>query len=121
MNNELTEFYHLVAVLDSQALQDEDQGVTVGEGVLSLRRLLLWSYEPLIRLRSLAALVDVCQGKKGGSLASIIYSYSQHGDVTIKCLMEYLLMKVVQPIFVTIIRWIYEGELQDSYNEVLVS
>jgi hypothetical protein len=28
------------------------------------------------------------------------------------------MLKVVQPIFTTILRWIYEGELEDTYQEV---
>lgn len=40
-----------------------DQGVNLGlESSLTLRRLLVWTYDPKIRLKTLAALVDHCQG-----------------------------------------------------------
>ena len=31
---------------------------------VTLRRLVVWTFDPLIRLKSLAAMVDVCKGKK---------------------------------------------------------
>lgn len=42
--------------------QEEDLGVEACQGALTLRRVVVWTYEPLIRLKALAALVDVCQG-----------------------------------------------------------
>lgn len=49
----------------SQKLQaEDDQGVNLGlESSLTLRRLLVWTYDPKIRLKTLAALVDYCQGE----------------------------------------------------------
>lgn len=42
---------------------EDDQGVTVcTESSLTLRRLLVWMYDPKVRLKTLAALVDFCQG-----------------------------------------------------------
>ena len=42
---------------------EDDQGVNLGfESSLTLRRLLVWTYDPKIRLKTLAALVDHCQG-----------------------------------------------------------
>lgn len=45
-------------------LQVEDEhGVTMcTESSLTLRRLLVWMYDPKVRLKTLAALVDFCQG-----------------------------------------------------------
>ena len=63
LQRELTEYYRLMAVLEGQQ-QIGDQGI-VGEGAsgtLTLRRLVVWTYDPLIRLRTLAALVDTCKG-----------------------------------------------------------
>ena len=42
---------------------EDDQGVNLGfESSLTLRRRLVWTYDPKIRLKTLAALVDHCQG-----------------------------------------------------------
>lgn len=43
---------------------EDDQGMNVcAEGSLTLRRLLVWMYDPKVRLKTLAALVDFCQGE----------------------------------------------------------
>lgn len=45
---------------------EDEQGVTVcTESSLTLRRLLVWMYDPKVRLKTLAALVDFCQGAFG--------------------------------------------------------
>jgi hypothetical protein len=47
----------------AQVQQEEDQGVVcTANGGLTLRRLAVWMCEPLVRLKILAALVDVCEG-----------------------------------------------------------
>ena len=69
LQQELTEYYRLLAVLEGQH-QVGDAGF-VGEGAsgcLTLRRLMVWTYDPLMRLRTLAALVDACKGELVSSL-----------------------------------------------------
>ena len=52
-----------VCVCVCQLQVEDDQGVSLGlESSLTLRRLLVWTYDPKIRLKTLAALVDFCQG-----------------------------------------------------------
>ena len=121
LHQELTEYYRLIAVLEAQLQQEEDQGVCIASNSLTLRRLAVWMCEPLVRLKTLAALVDICQEKKGGSLASCIHSYIQHGDPSIRALVRHTLAIVAQPIFSTIMRWIYDGELEDIYHEFFVA
>lgn len=42
---------------------EDEQGVSAcTESSLTLRRLLVWMYDPKVRLKTLAALVDFCQG-----------------------------------------------------------
>lgn len=63
LHQELKEYYRLLSVLHSQLQLEDDQGVNLGlESSLTLRRLLVWTYDPKIRLKTLAALVDHCQG-----------------------------------------------------------
>lgn len=64
-----------------------------GQG-LSLRQLVLWTFDPLQRLKCLATIVDVCRGKKGGALASALYSYMQHGDPFVQSLIQHILNMV---------------------------
>ncbi|XP_008940859.1 PREDICTED: gamma-tubulin complex component 3-like, partial [Merops nubicus] len=62
LHQELKEYYRLLSVLHSQLQLEDDQGVNLGlESSLTLRRLLVWTYDPKIRLKTLAALVDHCQ------------------------------------------------------------
>ncbi|ELU14115.1 hypothetical protein CAPTEDRAFT_224608 [Capitella teleta] len=117
LQQELTDYYRLIAVLESQLHQEE----VGGHPTLSLRQLVVWTCEPLVRIKALAAMVDVCQGKRGGGLASAIHSYLQHGDPSIQALVKHTLTLVVQPIFSTITRWIYDGELEDAYHEFFVA
>ena len=46
---------------EEEGLEDDPMGAGSG-GHLTLRRLVVWSAEPVLRLKTLAALVDVCQG-----------------------------------------------------------
>ena len=56
LTNELSEYYRLVAVLDTQV----QQGGVAGQG-MTLRRLLVWTHDPRERLQMLAILVDGCK------------------------------------------------------------
>ena len=57
--SELTEYYRLVAVLEAQHGQAEGGGAG-GRG-LTLRRLVVWSHDPLKKLKILGTLVDACK------------------------------------------------------------
>ena len=52
-----------------QLQQEQDQGISDAEG-LTMKRLVVWTFDPILRLKTLAALVDAC---KGGCL------FSTHG------------------------------------------
>lgn len=55
---------------------EDDQGVNLGlESSLTLRRLLVWTYDPKIRLKTLAALVDHCQGLFNLIFLWMLYNY----------------------------------------------
>lgn len=122
---------------------EDDQGVNVGtESGLTLRRLLVWMYDPKVRLKTLAALVDYCQGpfiksslfrlfnnnvncglvsgRKGGELASAVHAYGKTGDPQMRALVQHILSLVSHPILNFLYRWIYDGELEDTYHEVQI-
>ncbi|XP_072332090.1 gamma-tubulin complex component 3 isoform X2 [Scyliorhinus torazame] len=121
LHQELKEYYRLLSVLHSQIQVEDDQGVNVGlESSLTLRRLLIWTYDPKMRLKTLAALVDHCQGRKGGELASAVHAYTKTGDPDMRSLVQHILSLVSHPILNFLYRWIYDGELEDTYHEVLL-
>uniref|UniRef100_A0A3P8UTE0 Tubulin gamma complex component 3 n=1 Tax=Cynoglossus semilaevis TaxID=244447 RepID=A0A3P8UTE0_CYNSE len=122
LHQELKEYYRLLSVLHSQLQVEDEQGVTVStENSLTLRRLLVWMYDPKIRLKTLAALVEYCQGRKGGELASAVHAYGKTGDPQMRALIQHILSLVSHPIFNFLYRWIYDGELEDTYHEFFVA
>lgn len=122
LHQELKEYYRLLSVLHSQLQVEDDQGVNVGtESGLTLRRLLVWMYDPKVRLKTLAALVDYCQGRKGGELASAVHAYGKTGDPQMRALVQHILSLVSHPILNFLYRWIYDGELEDTYHEFFVA
>ena len=60
VHKELTEYYRLLAVLEAQQNQLYDDKAIEG---LTLRRLMVWTNDPLVRMKALATLVDLCKGK----------------------------------------------------------
>uniref|UniRef100_A0A8C7FA02 MCF.2 cell line derived transforming sequence like n=1 Tax=Oncorhynchus kisutch TaxID=8019 RepID=A0A8C7FA02_ONCKI len=118
LHQELKEYYRLLAVLHSQLQVEDDLGV---ESSLTLRRLLVWTYDPKVRLKILAALVDFCQGRKGGELASAVHAYGKTGDPQMRALVQHILSLVSHPILNFLYRWIYDGELEDTYHEFFVA
>uniref|UniRef100_A0A665U3G3 Uncharacterized protein n=1 Tax=Echeneis naucrates TaxID=173247 RepID=A0A665U3G3_ECHNA len=122
LHQELKEYYRLLSVLHSQLQVEDDQGVNVcTESSLTLRRLLVWMYDPKVRLKTLAALVDYCQGRKGGELASAVHAYGKTGDPQMRALVQHILSLVSHPILNFLYRWIYDGELEDTYHEFFVA
>uniref|UniRef100_A0A8C8VJZ5 Tubulin gamma complex associated protein 3 n=1 Tax=Pelusios castaneus TaxID=367368 RepID=A0A8C8VJZ5_9SAUR len=122
LHQELKEYYRLLSVLHSQLQLEDDQGVNLGlESSLTLRRLLVWTYDPKIRLKTLAALVDHCQGRKGGELASAVHAYTKTGDPYMRSLVQHILRLVSHPVLNFLYRWIYDGELEDTYHEFFVA
>ncbi|RUS81826.1 hypothetical protein EGW08_010418, partial [Elysia chlorotica] len=120
LHQELTEYLRLIAVIEAQLQQDMDPGLDETSSALTLGRLQVWLYDPLVHLKWLAALVDTSKGKKGGALTSHIFSYSQHGS-SLNSLFHHLLTGVSQPIYATLLRWMYDGELEDTYHEFFVA
>ncbi|XP_064185938.1 gamma-tubulin complex component 3 isoform X1 [Anguilla rostrata] len=122
LHQELKEYYRLLSVLHSQLQVEDDQGLNLGaESNLTLRRLLVWTYDPKVRLKTLAALVDFCQGRKGGELASAVHAYGKTGDPYMRALVQHILGLVSHPILNFLYRWIYDGELEDTYHEFFVA
>jgi hypothetical protein len=61
---------------------------------LTLRRLLLWTGEPLRRMRLLAALADGTAGAGGGALAGMVWGHTKRGDPLARAYATRLLQQV---------------------------
>ncbi|KAJ4428063.1 hypothetical protein ANN_24077 [Periplaneta americana] len=130
LREELTEYYRLVAVLQSQIKQQMDTSVDSPlseeqpqchkEG-LTLCRLAVWTLDPLGRMKCLAAVADACKDKRGGALASCVHGFLQHGNPVIRETVKNLLGAVCKPMYVMLSRWILDGELEDPHGEFFIA
>ena len=128
VQEELTDYYRLVAVLEAhlsgkqQQQQQRQQGLPcekggVGSGgALTLRRLVVWVAEPLERMRLLATVCDAAVGLRGGALASSLRAHARHGDPFVAQFMGSLVARVAAPLFWMIRCWVLEGTLEDLHQ-----
>ncbi|KAJ3321967.1 Gamma-tubulin complex component 3 [Boothiomyces sp. JEL0866] len=106
----------LVAMLESQ-IEKKEKSNTFVENGLSLKRLFVWTNSPMVRLRLLNQILELSDGKKGCKILTIIHSLGAHGDSSIKDYVQKLMQK---PFFSMLVKWIYEGELDDPFVEFFV-
>ncbi|XP_011834841.1 PREDICTED: gamma-tubulin complex component 3 [Mandrillus leucophaeus] len=60
-------------------------------------------------------------GRKGGELASAVHAYTKTGDPYMRSLVQHILSLVSHPVLSFLYRWIYDGELEDTYHEFFVA
>ncbi|KAJ3677077.1 hypothetical protein LUZ60_002801 [Juncus effusus] len=123
LKDELTDYYKLLAILESHSTNPIPQpGSDLGfqTNYLSLRRLSVWLAEPTVRMRLMAVLTEICNGLKGGAMASAIHKQAQHGDPIVRDFMSKLLKRVCSPLFKMVRVWVLEGELEDVFNEFFI-
>ena len=61
IEKEIIEYYRLIAVLEAQ-LNQENSETLIASDQLTLRRLVVWTHDPLLRMKALTTLVDQCKG-----------------------------------------------------------
>ncbi|KAJ6425751.1 hypothetical protein OIU84_026350 [Salix udensis] len=122
LQNELLDYYKLLAVLEVQAMNPIPLvSETASSGnYLSLRRLLVWFTEPIVKMRLMAVLVDKCRVLRGGAMAGAIHLHAQHGDPLVNEFMRSLLLCVCSPLFEMVRSWVLEGQLEDIFAEFFV-
>ncbi|KAJ6791406.1 gamma-tubulin complex component 3 [Iris pallida] len=123
LQDELAEYYKLLAVLESQSMNPiPSSALDAGSpaSYLSLRRLSVWLAEPMVRMRLMAVLVDRCQDLRGGAMAGTIHGQAQHGDPLVQEFMGRLLRRVCSSLFEMVRSWVIEGELEDVFNEFFI-
>jgi len=57
---------------------------------------------------------------KGGSLASKIHSFLQHGDPAYRTFITRLMRQICRPIFAMLRRWMVYGQLEDPFHEFFI-
>lgn len=127
INGELRKYLHLVASLEGQirrALSSLDESAPrsgIGKAGVTLKRCVVWTREATMALRLLSLIAEESKSKKGGQLISLIHGFStSHGDPIVAALAERLLGSVTRPFYDILRHWIYDGELQDPYQEFFV-
>ncbi|CAJ0632189.1 7153_t:CDS:10 [Entrophospora sp. SA101] len=83
--------------------------------------LVVWSQDYLLKFRLMSVLVECCKQQRGGALVSTIYKYTYNGDPFIQNFINNILEEVSKPFFEMLQRWIYEGELEDPFEEFFVA
>ncbi|GIY37356.1 gamma-tubulin complex component 3 homolog [Caerostris darwini] len=122
LKSKLVDYYKLIAELEALLVQETTlEHLYTASNSLTLHRLSVWIFEPHTELKILASVVDACNHKKGGAIASVLYSHLQHGDSFVRTLIQNLLRDVTRPLFKMLSNWIYCGELDDAYGEFFVA
>ena len=140
LNRELTEYYRLIAVLEAQT-PFSDRRSQDPSGDLTLKRLLVWTQEPLERMKMMSTLIQACQSgcdrcvgdlslkliwqfvsdERGGALLSKLHGYVDHGDPALQKFIQKMLVEVSRPFQDLLRKWIFEGELEDPAEEFFVA
>lgn len=76
--------------------------------------------EPSLRLQWLAKIAAACEEKKGGALATEIYSFKYDGNSRMKSLVHDLLVAVSTPLQYMLAKWLIEGEINDPHSEFFI-
>lgn len=117
IQSELTEYYRLLAILESQRTK---YGMEEAANYLNLKKLYLWVQEPLERMKWLAIIVDAVQGLRGGAVCSALHSYVLNGSPSTRAFIGRILREVCAPILSMIKQWMIQGELADPFQEFFV-
>lgn len=122
LQDELAEYYKLLAVLEVQSSNPIPlvSDSASSSNYLSLRRLVVWLAEPMVKMRLMADLVDKCRVLRGGAMTGMIHLHAQHGDPLVHEFMGRLLQRVCSPLYEMVKRWVLEGELEDLFTEFFI-
>lgn len=127
---ELTEYYRLVVELEAQLnnnnLYSTESNITEGLDVqgaanlLTLKQIAVKTEDVTLRMRLISTIIESCQDSHGGAIVSLIHSYTFNGDPFIRKFTAEILEQVSKPFFHSLSLWIFEGELQDPFEEFFV-
>eukprot|EP00871_Galdieria_phlegrea_P003551 jgi/Galph1/4197/GphlegSOOS_G2851.1 len=128
IENELDEYYEMLAEVEAQA------GMTMKESIenagllaskrdedLTLRKLFVWSQEPLERLKWLTVLIDTSKGLKGSEILSTLHLFTLNGDFEVRRLVSSVMQKASLPLYESFRKWVLDGELDDPHEEFFIA
>ncbi|KIY49250.1 gamma-tubulin complex, DGRIP91/SPC98 component [Fistulina hepatica ATCC 64428] len=120
LQTQLTEYYKLVAILETQMSASGDDARAEETG-LTLRRLDVWINEWRLRMRMMSVCVEGAREAQGGALVNLIHGYTNNGDPFVRQFTDRLLEDVSKPFFAILHKWIFSGELYDPFGEFFVA
>lgn len=125
LKQECTNYYRLLAVLQTRVKNDvvslENRQPGKPLDVLSLRRLYVWLAHPKEKLRIMHALVGICKSEIGGGMLSALHGFVHSGDPVVQDFVRSILETSSVPFFNILQIWLYEGLLDDPFNEFFVA
>lgn len=119
MQDEITEYYRLIAVLKEQVNIDSQVLEQSHQDRLSLRRLYVWMQDPIERLRLMAALAAGTVGLHGGALASTVHSHTRHGDPFVNTFITTQMAALAAPLLNMTREWVIEVRFLFVFVRVL--
>ena len=123
VRSELGEFYRMVAELDA-SVSSSSSATNAGppaSAPWTLRRLLIWAAEPLLRMRCLAELVESCVGLRGAAIASELYLHHQRGDPSTRGLVGRILAAACKPILAYCVQWLSMGQVASELQAPVIA
>jgi gamma-tubulin complex component 3 len=125
LHSQLTEYYRIIAQFETQLPKDSSERLVGPEmpEALSLKGLFVAIQEPLEKLRFMKVLVEACErlGKAhGGALITLLYAYRDSGDPSVQQFAQALLVEAQKPLVNMLRRWLFEGELDDPFQEFFI-
>ncbi|KTW25846.1 hypothetical protein T552_03119 [Pneumocystis carinii B80] len=121
LDQELSAYLNLVSTLEVEIRKDlllpDDQ---LKMRSVTLKRIIIWTREASMALRLMALMVENCKNLKGGQLINCILEFSSHGDPFVHEFSEKLIESLRKPFYDMLIKWIYDGELLDPFQEFFV-
>ncbi|CCG83677.1 protein of unknown function [Taphrina deformans PYCC 5710] len=121
---ELTGYLNKVSVIEGeirrQAHIDQESVKPEDAYRVTLKRVVLWINDDLLRLRLMNTIVNQIGLNEGGAIINIIHDLSAHGDPFIQGFCQKTLQGISVPFYEMLARWIYEGELVDPHYEFFV-
>ena len=117
VKGELAGWMNLVAGIESEIRRflatKEGSGVT-------LKRVAIWVREGTLGLRLMSVIIEETNTLKGGQLVDKVHSFTSHGDPYIRTFAHKLLLQITKPWYEMLKTWIYQGVLQDPFQEFFV-
>ena len=114
MQHELDQYYKLISYFNQSTNIEKD---SENAQEVTLKRLYLWTIEPMEKMKWLAIVSEACMSLRGIPIVSQLYSYVKY---TYANQLKGVLFTTSQPFFTMIRDWIIYGQINDSSSEFFV-